>query len=1039
MSLQLQGTASTGSLTYNASGLPAGLSLNATTGLISGTLAAGDAANGPYTVDVSASNGTVSASQSFNWIVNPVVNVTVPADQSNKVGDSVSLQISATDSLNKTLSYSASGLPSGLSINSSSGLISGKITGGDPSGGPFVVTVTAADGTYSSSASFNWNVNDTAALTLTVPGTQDNVASDSVVNLQAKASDPDGDALTYSATNLPHGLSIDPSTGLISGIIADDAADPAPYQTTVTASDGNGQSVSQTFTWIVNAPPIIAQAMPLNFTEGVDPGSFTIATFTTPDMNAYLEDFGALIDFGDGTTDSGIISGGNGSFTVTTDHLYAEPGSYPVSILIFNGLTGASTTTSTTATVADGSLTLTGFQLGNPFSDAQGSFILASFIDQNPEATAADYTVTINWGDGSPISQGDYALGQGDGRFLIEANHDYLFPSAAAGPWIYNVSITVQDVDGASASTSSTIVGGRIEPNAPATMGTWVFTDANENATASNFSITINWGDGTSDAGTAVFIGGGDTPSGGDNDGDGSDDTDGDPLIFQINTPAHVYTQDSYDQPNGQYQLTMTVTSPDGNLQGIQYVSVVRPPLNQYTGNVIIPTNLTVSNTPVAVFTVADPGDSTSEFTAQIDWGDGTTGSSTIQELAPGLYQVVGSHTYAVYDWYYISVTISQGWGGTAAVEDGDGLAGRVPLVQIRRLRTGGITTLKVAKWETAFQRLNPGLRPPNIGLRPNFVDFDADRFFVWVKDPVANKDANANDTIDVKVSTSSDAGSTIKLEETGNNTGMFWSDWLLLASVDVDKRRSPNQIFLVKLGDTVRATYGNVMSAFATVPVQKEVVLRILILRNKDKAEGGTEVISKAKVEQYIQWADKIYAQIGIRFVELPKIQIVDPPPNVNVAHFTVSQNHVYDGFSSNEKNLLAYDRAPGDRQIQVYYVGTMLYPDGDRLWGRAYAAWIFKGNPLTTQYADSTILSSDVRTKIPEFGGWVLSHEIGHILLNSGKQDHKVGTEGVNQVNFMAVPGYVLIGLSTDSRRITQAQENEMLNNRKNLLFNP
>ena len=35
VSLQLQGLASTGSLTYNASGLPAGLSLNATTGLIS--------------------------------------------------------------------------------------------------------------------------------------------------------------------------------------------------------------------------------------------------------------------------------------------------------------------------------------------------------------------------------------------------------------------------------------------------------------------------------------------------------------------------------------------------------------------------------------------------------------------------------------------------------------------------------------------------------------------------------------------------------------------------------------------------------------------------------------------------------------------------------------------------------------------------------------------------------------------------------------------------------------------------------------------
>jgi hypothetical protein len=87
VSLQLQGTASTGSLTYNASGLPAGLSLNATTGLLSGTLAAGDAANGPYTVDVSVSNGTVSTSQSFTWTVNPIVTLTTPADRSNNQGD----------------------------------------------------------------------------------------------------------------------------------------------------------------------------------------------------------------------------------------------------------------------------------------------------------------------------------------------------------------------------------------------------------------------------------------------------------------------------------------------------------------------------------------------------------------------------------------------------------------------------------------------------------------------------------------------------------------------------------------------------------------------------------------------------------------------------------------------------------------------------------------------------------------------------------------------------------------------------------------
>jgi hypothetical protein len=114
-------------------------------------------ASGSYFVEVSATNGSFSASQWLNWNINPVVNLTVPPDQTNNDGDSVSLQMSATDSLNNPLTYTASGLPAGLSINSSTGLISGTFATGDAANGPYVVTVTASDGTYSSSLTFNWN------------------------------------------------------------------------------------------------------------------------------------------------------------------------------------------------------------------------------------------------------------------------------------------------------------------------------------------------------------------------------------------------------------------------------------------------------------------------------------------------------------------------------------------------------------------------------------------------------------------------------------------------------------------------------------------------------------------------------------------------------------------------------------------------------------------------------------------------------------------------------------------------------------------
>src|SRR5262249_17356754 len=68
------------------------------------------------------------------------------------------------------------------------------------------------------------------------------------VTLQIQASDPDGDPLTFSATGLPTGLSINPTTGLISGTLS--GATPGNYPVTVTVSDGVA-AATQSFTWIV--------------------------------------------------------------------------------------------------------------------------------------------------------------------------------------------------------------------------------------------------------------------------------------------------------------------------------------------------------------------------------------------------------------------------------------------------------------------------------------------------------------------------------------------------------------------------------------------------------------------------------------------------------------------------------------------------------------------------------------------------------------------------------------------------------------------
>ena len=155
--LQTQGEDTcTGSLSYKASGLPAGLSISSTTGVISGT--ASTAGTSSVTVTGTDSTGP-TGSATFTWNVGTTSNtvtVTNPGSQTGTVGTAASLQIAATDSASgQTLTYSATGLPAGLSIGSSTGLISGTPTTAATSS----VTVTATDTTGAKgSATFSWTI-----------------------------------------------------------------------------------------------------------------------------------------------------------------------------------------------------------------------------------------------------------------------------------------------------------------------------------------------------------------------------------------------------------------------------------------------------------------------------------------------------------------------------------------------------------------------------------------------------------------------------------------------------------------------------------------------------------------------------------------------------------------------------------------------------------------------------------------------------------------------------------------------------------------
>ena len=67
---------------------------------------------------------------------------------------------------------------------------------------------------------------------ITSPGDQSDVEG-TAVTLALVANDPDGDTLSYSATSLPPGLSLDASTGNITGTVSVGAAAGSSYSVTV--------------------------------------------------------------------------------------------------------------------------------------------------------------------------------------------------------------------------------------------------------------------------------------------------------------------------------------------------------------------------------------------------------------------------------------------------------------------------------------------------------------------------------------------------------------------------------------------------------------------------------------------------------------------------------------------------------------------------------------------------------------------------------------------------------------------------------------
>ncbi len=268
---------------FSATGLPAGVTLNASTGVISGTPTATSTATSWITAADPA--GAVGYG-SLVWSITPsAVTVAKPANQSSAVGVAVSLAASANTSNagNTGFTWTATGLPAGITMNASTGVMTGTPT---TVRAATTVTLKATDSLGASgSNTFTWAV--TNPVTVAKPANQSSTLGLAVTLTPSATTTSAGNTgFTWAATGLPAGISINPSTGVMSGT---PTTIRAAATVTLTATNSFGASASNTFTWAVVNTTVRVATIPNQ--TGTRNTVITPVTATATDNNPALTTF----------------------------------------------------------------------------------------------------------------------------------------------------------------------------------------------------------------------------------------------------------------------------------------------------------------------------------------------------------------------------------------------------------------------------------------------------------------------------------------------------------------------------------------------------------------------------------------------------------------------------------------------------------------------------------------------------------------------------------------------------------------------------
>jgi hypothetical protein len=299
-----------------------------------------------------------------------------------------------------------------------------------------------------------------SAPTLTSPGDQQSVIGQPV-GLQLDGRDPDGQPLTYSAAGLPPGLTLQSSTGFISGIPTMTGSSPV----TITVSD-SALSTRRTFTWTIvasGAPP--PSAGPLALTN-------LTANRSAPQPVGTAITFTATVTGGIGPQFKWWVSNGSNWFVTrdwTTSNTWTwtptvANSAYQVAVWVRNVTTTADTFENSQS-VASIPFPITGSGSSTPSAPTGGVLTLTSLSADRPAPQPAGTVVTFTAtaiGGTSPYQYkwliydgGGWYVGQ---QWTSSNRWTWTLPSPAAGAqvavWVRNANSTADAYDNPNSSGS---------------------------------------------------------------------------------------------------------------------------------------------------------------------------------------------------------------------------------------------------------------------------------------------------------------------------------------------------------------------------------------------------------------------------------------------------------------------------------------------------------------------------------------------------------------------------------------------------------